>query len=356
MAANPNFFRLLSLPVTLTILAWLLFSFMIAEVALPVQDKMDVTMSVYSSVFVFSALPYFLTRYWLVPQYLFKRKFFLLLLLTILVILISGAICYLGSRYTANFFQPDFPVIPKDGSIQHSLHLFWWNAILGVFASGSIMIYFDRRSIEMQVKNVQNEKISTELAFLRGQINPHFLISVMNTLKENIKNEDQSVRESVSTFTDLLHYQLFECTHDEILIEREINYIRSYIMVQSNRLEEGSDIRVQTTGDLTGFYIAPLLILPLIENAFKHISHYNESNKNLIHINIEYNSNHKLIISVSNSYETTSASKQLMRAGGIGLVNLKRRLELLYNGRYGFKTEEKNGVFTAVLSLNILTD
>lgn len=356
MASNPNFFRLFSLPVALTIFAWLLFSFMIAEVALPVQDKMDVTITVYSSIFVFSTFPYFMTRYWLVPHYLFKRKFFQLLLLTILVIVISGVICYLGSRYTANFYQPDLPVIPKDGSVQHSLHLFWWNAILGVFASGSIMIYFDRRSIEEQMENVQNEKISTELAFLRGQINPHFLISVMKTLKENIGEEDQSVRESVSTFTDLLHYQLFECTHDEILIEREINYIRSYIMVQSSRLEEGSDIRVEEEGELYGFYIAPLLILPLIENAFKHISHYNESNKNLIHIKIVYSTSHELIISVSNSYETTSTSKHLMRDGGIGLVNLKRRLELLYTGKYGFKTEEKNGVFTAVLSINIQTD
>ena len=230
MATALNIFRSFSLPVVLTILAWLLFSIMIAEVALPVQLEMDVTLTVYSSLFVFSSFPYFLARYWLVPQYLFKRKFLQLLFLTILVVLVCGVITYLGSRYTANFYQPDFPVIPKDGTIQHSLHLFLWNAILGVFASGSILIYFDRRSIEKQVENVQSEKISTELAFLRGQINPHFLIAVMKTLRENIVDESQNVRESVATFTDLLHYQLFECTHDEILIEREINYIKSYIL------------------------------------------------------------------------------------------------------------------------------
>ncbi len=353
MAVNPNFFRLFSLPVSLTIFAWLLFSFMIAEVALPVQEKMDVTMAVYSSIFVFSSFPYFVTRYWLVPHYLFKRKFFQLLLLTILVILISGVICYIGSRYAANFYQPDFPVIPHDGSVQHSLHLFWWNAILGVFASGSIQIYFDRRSIEIQVENVQNEKISTELAFLRGQINPYFLISVMKTLKHTIQEESNMVKESVATFTDLLNYQLFECTNDEIMIEKELIYLRSYIQVQSYRLEEGSDIRLTTDGELSGFYIAPLLILPLIENAFKHISHYNESSKNQIHININFSEGLKMDISVSNTYESTDLKKPLMKEGGIGLVNLRRRLELLYPGKHEFITEEKNGIFNAVLSLQI---
>ncbi len=353
MTEKFQFNKYFSTPVTLNIYAWLSLSFLIFWVINPGNQNMEFKFVLFVSLCIFSSIPFFITNYWLVPKLLFKKKFYSLVLMTIVSIVVCAIICMSGSLYAMSYYIPFKEIMPSSEYAIYYFHIYCWNAILGSFSAGAIAMFFSKNNIENQFANVENEKTEAELAFLRGQINPHFLIAVMDTLKDNILEEGIKVRESVTTFTNLLNYQLFECTNDEISIEKELEYLESYIKVQSNRMEVGSDIQLNTNGVLFNFKIAPLMILPLIENAFKHVSHYNEASKNKIHIVISREKPSEILIKVANTYEDSSGSRHLVHSGGIGLVNLKRRLELLYTNTHHFTTSSLNGLFTAELLLRI---
>ena len=342
-----------STPVTLNIYAWLALSFLMFWVINPGNQNMEFKIVLFVSLCIFSTIPFFITNYWLVPKLLFRKKFYSLVLMTTVSIVVCAMICMSGTIYAMSYYISFKEIMPSQEYVFYYFHIYFWNALLGTFSGGAVALYFSKNNIENQFASVQSEKIQAELLFLRGQINPHFLISVMDTIQDNINEEGIKVQESVSTFKNLLNYQLFECNNDEINIEKEIEYLASYIKVQSNRMEVGSDIQLNTTGALTNFKIAPLMILPLIENAFKHVSHFNDPYRNKIYIDIYRDKPTELLIKVANTYEDNKGSKHLVKTGGIGLVNLKRRLELLYTNTHVFTTKSLNGFFTAELLLII---
>ena len=345
----------ISTPVMLNIIAWLLFTFLVISLIIPDDASLSTSLGIFIIVGIFSTLPYFVTTYWIIPGFLFKKRFISLVLVTLLTILICALITLAGCKIAADYYLPDLGDIPDLEWFIYYLYIFSWNALLGIFSAAAIRIFFSRRHIETQMINVSNEKTAAELAFLKGQINPHFLISVMDILQQNIQMEDQKVISSVATFQNLLNYQLFECTHDEIAIEKEIIYLESYIQVQSSRMEAGSDVKLTSDPLLKQFNIAPLLILPLIENSFKHVSHYNDASRNKILVHLSMPRQDEVKIRVENTYEDTNGARHLMQSGGIGLVNLKRRLELLYTHRHSFETRASGGIFTADLSIIINT-
>lgn len=353
MADNFRFNKYFSAPVTLNIYAWLALSFLIFWVINPGNQNMEFKVILLASLSIFSSVPYFVTNYWLIPKFLYTKKFYALVILTVISIIVCALICMYGTMYSMTYYIPYEELMPSSEYVIYYFHIYFWNALLGTFSAGAVALYFSKNNIENLFASVQSEKIQAELLFLRGQINPHFLISVMDTLQDNLNEEGIKVQESVSTFKNLLNYQLFECNNDEINIEKEIEYLASYIKVQSNRMEVGSDIQLNTTGALTNFKIAPLMILPLIENAFKHVSHFNDPYRNKIYIDIYRDKPTELLIKVANTYEDNKGSKHLVKTGGIGLVNLKRRLELLYTNTHVFTTKSLNGFFTAELLLII---
>jgi len=342
----------------------LVYSALMLSIINPGEGDWKITFVFYILIVIFSTPIYLITSFILIPKLLYKRKFFVLIILTIVTIIVTAFFCITSTLYMTRLFFSNIdsefvlPELLSDHSMEDFLYylfLFCWNSILGIFSSGAIRIYFSRRNMEKQMIDIQNEKVTAELAYLRNQLNPEFLLSMMNTLKENITEEKEEVKEAVDTFSNLLQYQLYECTNDEIDIEKELKYLSSYIQVQKYRLEAGSDIRLKTEGDLANFKIAPLLILPLIENAFKHISHFNESSQNKIHIDINLSEDNILLINVRNSYEEVDKAKLLIQSGsgGVGLVNLKRRLDLIYPGRHEFRAGMKDGFFNAELSIQI---
>jgi len=342
-----------STPVTLNIFAWLLFTFLVISLIIPEDAELSTSAGIFIIVGIFSTLPYFITSYWIIPDFLFRKRFFLLILVTILTIIVCALITMLGCKVAADYYMPTLGHIGDIEWLIYYFYIFSWNALLGVFSAAAIRIFFSRRHIETQMVNVSNEKTAAELAFLKGQINPQFLTSVMNILQQNIQQEDLKVINSVSTFQNLLNYQLYECTHDEIAIEKEIVYLESYMQVQSSRMEAGSDVQLISDPLLVQFNIAPLLILPLIENAFKHVSHFNDASRNKILVSLSMPHPDEVMIRVENTYEDTNGAKHLLQSGGIGLANLKRRLELLYTNRHAFETSASGGIFTADLSILI---
>jgi two-component system, LytTR family, sensor kinase len=203
--------------------------------------------------------------------------------------------------------------------------------------------YFQRELI----RRMEVEKLSSELDYLRAQINPHFVFNSINTVYFQIDRQNTDARESLSAFSELLRYQLYECNGNEIPIEKEILYLQNYIDLQRMRKDENYNISLVVGDNLSGFSISPLLLIPFVENAFKHVSHHPERNQVRIMLR-RHDDNFEL--SVFNTKEKKAA---VNGHAGIGLKNARRRLELLYKNRHMLMIEDASDSYEVNLSLKI---
>jgi hypothetical protein len=226
----------------------------------------------------------------------------------------------------------------------------YYNLSIGVFyLAFSVALhlskewYFQRELI----RKMEVEKLSSELAYLKAQINPHFVFNSINTIYFQIDKQNAQARESLSAFSDMLRYQLYECDDHEIVIEKEINYLKNYVELQKMRKDENYQISFIVGEGLKGFTISPLLLIPFVENAFKHISHYPQKNEVRIQMDTHENS---FRFSVFNTKE---GKAMLNGHTGIGLKNVKRRLHLLYKDRHELTINDNEGSFEVNLSLRI---
>lgn len=203
--------------------------------------------------------------------------------------------------------------------------------------------YFQRE----RVRQLEVEKLNTELEYLKLQINPHFLFNSLNTIFFQIDKNNHEARATLTKFSDMLRFQLYECNGHEMVLEREILYLKNYVDLQRLRRDDKYNIEFKTSGDSREFTLAPLLLMPLIENAFKYVSHFPEGNNNVfIHI---HNDGHSLEVKVKNTKEIRVAEKK--EAGGIGLKNLRRRLELQYSDRHELEINDGKTEFEVILRI-----
>jgi two-component system, LytTR family, sensor kinase len=197
------------------------------------------------------------------------------------------------------------------------------------------------------IRKIELEKLNTELEYLKAQINPHFLFNSLNTVFFQIDKQNAQARETLSKFSDMLRYQLYECNGKEIAVEKEIRYLKNYVELQRLRKDENYDIRFSCADDLDNFTLPPLLLLPFVENAFKHVSHFSDK-KNRIEIDVHrYGDLFRLKVFNTKDPKPTHSN------GGIGLKNVKRRLELLYKERYILNVDEQPESFDVQLSLKV---
>jgi sensor histidine kinase YesM len=276
---------------------------------------------------VFSCIPFYTAAYYFVPKYLYARRYFLLISLLILFNLVLVPFQVFSIRLILSLIDEKLTIIPEDPI--YTLYMAVWNNILCIFIGGGLKIISDRFKLE-------NEKIKTELDYLRAQINPHFLFNVINTVYFQIDKTNHTARKSIEMLAELLRYQLYECVHDSVPIENEMLYLKNYVEMQALRFEKGTDIKLLIDENIRGFSIAPLLLQPLIENAFKHASHFKNPSDNKIHIKITLERN-ELTASVINTFEKSAIKEWVVASGGIGFKNLQRRLQLLYPGNFSLQ-------------------
>jgi sensor histidine kinase YesM len=203
--------------------------------------------------------------------------------------------------------------------------------------------YFQRELI----RKMEVEKLSSELEYLKAQINPHFVFNSINTIYFQIDKQNTSARETLSAFSDMLRYQLYECNGKEIAVEKEILYLKNYVDLQRMRKNENYAISFFVGEEVKGFTLSPLLFIPFLENAFKHVSH--GPLKNEIRIRIE-RLDDQIKLSVFNTKENKMAEDQHT---GIGLKNVRRRLDLLYKDRHSLVIDNRGDSYEAILSLRI---
>lgn len=200
-------------------------------------------------------------------------------------------------------------------------------------------------------KDLKAEKTVSELAFLRSQISPHFIFNILNGLVYLIRTNAQLAEETTIKLSKMIRYVLYESDSRQVTLSQEVDYLRNYIELQTIRFGEDVAIDFQTVGPLRDQVIEPMLLIPFVENAFKHGVGMVEDP--FIHIQLTWN-DEELFFEVKNKI-TPEKPEARDQQSGIGLKNVKRRLELLYPNLHRLEIDHESTTFTVRLTLTLKT-
>lgn len=292
------------------------------------------------------ALLIYICNYVLVPRLLYKKRYGWFAMAFIVMVAVSSVSKMLIIGHVIN--NPALMHLSGDwkGRIYDNVIPHFFLVTAGV----AFKLLFDYTRLQKRLAEVAKQKAEAELNFLKSQINPHFLFNSLNAVYFLIDKENEQARTALHKFSDMLRYQLYECNGERIPVEKEIRYLRDYVDLQQLRLNDNTIVQFSCAQDVRSFTIEPLLLIPFVENSFKHVSHYSNGKQNFIQINIG-RENGTFQFSVYNTTEEKQA--KALQQGGIGLQNVKKRLELLYPGQYSLSVQEKKDWFGVELNLSI---
>jgi two-component system, LytTR family, sensor kinase len=226
---------------------------------------------------------------------------------------------------------------------------FWDNFVYGLCCSViASMLYITQKWSEQQdqVKNIQITQLQTELKYLRSQINPHFLFNGLNTVYGYIDMNNSVARDMMVQFSDLLRYNLYEADVEMIELEKEIKYLQDYVALQKARSNDNMEVTLKVNYENGSVKIAPLIFMAFVENAFKYASRGDQS-INTIGIGLNEKAG-RIDFTCDNSYDEAETE-----AGGIGLNNAARRLEILYKDRYQLDIKKEATIFHVHLTITV---
>jgi two-component system, LytTR family, sensor kinase len=215
--------------------------------------------------------------------------------------------------------------------------------ILGIYA---VLIRFLIRAFEAQkLRNeIVNHRQAGELALIKAQVNPHFLFNTLNNIYSLVYKKSDEAPEAVMKFSSIMRYVLNEANNETVPLDREIEYIRSYIELQKFRYSQPGYVEMKITGATGMIRIEPMLLIPFVENAFKH-GKKDHIPAIIIDLKAE---NHEICLKVTNYLK--DCHQQLIKESGVmGLSNIRRRLELTYPGKHELSAKIENGQFKVYL-------
>jgi two-component system LytT family sensor kinase len=216
---------------------------------------------------------------------------------------------------------------------------------LVIFCSYCYRLYINKIRQAELIKELQTNHLKTELDFLRSQISPHFMFNLMNTLVSMARKKSALMEPSLISLSQLMRYMLYDSNSGKISLVQELDYLKSYINLQLLRFGDTLQLNLFVSGDTAGYQIEPMLLIPFVENAFKHGT---SASRPVIDIDIAMdNLTGRLRLTVINATAKTSPGT------GIGLTNVRRRLELLYPGKFELETGGTGGRFMVNLILSL---
>ena len=278
--------------------------------------------------------------YHIFPKYYQKQKLIYFILSILLTLLLAFAIEEFvleqiffpkhRGAYLSSFIDTIFDAFP----------------IITIFVG--FKIFRDLYSNRVEVQNLKKKMYKSELEFLKSQINPHFLFNSLNNLYSYALDNSPKTPEIILQISSLLRYMLYECKETKVPLNKELEYLSNFIELQELQIEDRGKINYITKGNFNNIQIAPLIFIILVENCFKH-STDSQSDKIEIYIKIELNNNN-LIFSCKNTYSEKPLKSII--PGGIGLNNLKARLDLLYPNSYNFEINKDFKYYEVTLTIS----
>jgi hypothetical protein len=212
-----------------------------------------------------------------------------------------------------------------------------------------LRIYNRTAELQQQKLEVEIQNINIEKDFLKSQLNPHFLFNTLNNLYGLSVKKDDSAPEVILNLSDIMSYTLYESNSEKVALEKEIDFIKNYFELEKMRYPKDKNIQLEILGEdeISGLYIAPLMTFTFIENAFKYglRSSQNQFIKQEIAIK-----NDKFYFVLENDIDKTEIKKEF---GGIGLENIKKRLQLLYPNQHILNIKTSENSFRIELKINL---
>ena len=221
-------------------------------------------------------------------------------------------------------------------------------SMLILFLSIGIKMIIEWYRNERQKDVLEKEKLNAELAFLKSQVNPHFIFNVLNNICSLARKKSDDTENAIIKLSQLLRYNLYDFKNDKVSLEREIQYINDYIDIQKMRLSENVNVIFNTGGNIENVMIEPLIFIPFVENAFKH--GVNTVNKCKIEISITSFENVVNLIVKNNKIEKKQNDEN---TEGIGLKNVLRRLNLLYPNKHRIDINDSDNEYIVDLKITL---
>jgi len=281
---------------------------------------------------------FFLNTEWLAPRLLHKKGLtsylFSLLGLAIFFIVLQGV-------------MKNWLLMPQHKGI--GFHAY--KAIFSVFfvtavGTGYALVMYMRQG-EKTVREERQERLQSELSFLRSQISPHFIFNILNSIVYLIRSKSPQAEPVTIKLSELMRYMLYESGDAQIPLEKEVSYLENYVELQKIRFEEDVEIRVDIEGENSGQLIEPMLLIPFVENAFKHGVGLVADPE--IDIDLKFNEKEMTFKIRNKITPETQADKD--NSSGIGLQNVRRRLELLYPDSHRLELKQTDQWFEVDLWL-----
>nr|WP_299343774.1 histidine kinase [Allomuricauda sp.] len=204
---------------------------------------------------------------------------------------------------------------------------------------------FYRREKLNRMKEVNRKE--TELQFLRAQLNPHFLFNSLNSIYSLVRDKSSEAPHAVITLSELMRYMLYEAKKELVPLTKEIEYIQNFVQLQILRLSDSKNVKLRICGEYEDKLIAPLLLIPFVENAFKYGTDFKGNTYVDISMRIV---SETLFFKVVN---TIGPYKKDLESSGIGLKNIKNRLQMLYNERHALRISKDDGNYIVDLELQL---
>ena len=312
-----KFLRPVNFSTAVHILVWVLL-LGVPTVLLPNKSFFGLSKSFFFITSVFHIGIFYLNAFFLYPKLLTKKYWWLYILSVIAIIVTTYHI-------KIYFVQLD----PNFQLGEENKRIIIFSLMPFVFSSIIFRLISDRIRFERMEKEARAERLDAELKFLRSQISPHFLFNMMANMVSLARQKSDLLEPSLIRLSELLRYMLYDSIEEKITVSKEVDHIQNYVALQQLRFGEDVDLNMEIKNDCPECLVEPMLLAPFIENAFKHGVGMVKVPYIKIGLNIK---DHLLEFAVNNNYDPGNFSKD--KNSGIGLVNVKNRLELLYPGKY----------------------
>lgn len=305
------------------------------------------------------AIVFYLNLLVLMPKFLEKKQYILYFIFVIglvaLVVLFFNAFDRMtGVEELSDKFRRQGPPHRRGHGRIFLRHFEFGKMIInGIIVVGVLFISTVYRNISESRRREKNEIalknkiLEAETMFLKSQMNPHFLFNTLNNIYSLSIAKSEKTPDAIHRLSEMLRYVLYESNEKYVNLEKELKYIQSYIQLQLLKDEEIKNVNIEIKNIDKDLKIAPMILIPFVENSFKH-SKIEDVEKGWIDLKIETD-NKQLIFSVDNSIPSISLSKDAGK--GVGLKNTKRRLELIYPGRYSLNIIDTEKRFSVQLKL-----
>lgn len=285
--------------------------------------------------------------YYLIPNYLSQRT-----ILTYTGLLLLSAMIITPIKTIALYF------LYTGEPVHQEYFAFKWHEIfMAIFLVGAgstlAKILSDWLKHERDRKELETQTMQSELRFLKSQINPHFLFNTLNSLYALTLKKSDAAPEIVIKLSEMMRYMLYECNERRVPLRKEVQYIQNYLDLERLRQGQNARIEFELTGAINEQQIAPLMFTPFLENSFKHGLN-NQLSEGYVHIKLEI-ADQKVHLEIENSKPPVKPVQNLAKpSGGIGLVNVRRRLNLIYPDHYSLSVNEAPDRYRVNLELDLI--